>query len=413
MPDKLGKNYYKYTDYLLIFLPIVIILGSPTINFFLITSSVLFLYLSIKYKFWIWLKIIWVRLFIVFWLYLILLSMFSIDFQNSFRASFFLIRFLFFALCIKYLAFNYFSYKKVFNVWFFIVIFVCLDVWIQYFFGKDLFGYEDHGHRFAGLFGDELVAGAFLWKISAPIIGLIFYEKVFKNSKKYNYIILTFLIIPLTILITGERASFLMFLFSALLSILFLSYLIKKFKFLISTFLIVFLLYFSAISMTDSVKNRYTDFLDILKNFNNSSYGILFTSGIEVWKKNKLTGVGLKNFSIVCDMQISAIDKPHQPCSTHPHNLYIQIISETGLIGLVLFLSFFVAFFVNLLKTFYRSKKKSDQSFLFISCMCFLFSFLWPLTTSGSFYSSWNGFFYWVIIGIILNLSRKSRLNLI
>jgi hypothetical protein len=84
------------------------------------------------------------------------------------------------------------------------LIFVCLDVWIRYFFGKDLFGYEDREHRFAGLFGDELVAGAFLRKISAPIIGLIFYEKVFKNSKKYNYIILTFLIIPLTILITGE-----------------------------------------------------------------------------------------------------------------------------------------------------------------------------------------------------------------
>ena len=165
--------------------------------------------------------------------------------------------------------------------------------------------------------------------------------------------------------------------------------------------------------MTDSVKNRYTDFLDILKNFNNSSYGILFTSGIEVWKKNKLTGVGLKNFSIVCDMEISSIDKPHQPCSTHPHNLYIQILSETGLIGLVLFLSFFVAFFVHNLKIFFRLKKNSDQSFLFISCMCFLFSFLWSLTTSGSFYSSWNGFFYWVMIGIIINLSRKSKLNLI
>ena len=412
MPDNLGKNYYKYTDYLIIFLPIIIILGSPAINFFLITSSVFFLYLSIKYKFWVWLKITWVRLFIVFWLYLILLSMFSIDFQNSFRASFFLIRFLLFALCIKYLAFNHFSYKKVFNVWFFILIFVCLDIWIQYFFGKDLFGYEDHGHRFAGLFGDELVAGAFLWKISAPIIGLIFYEKIFNNNKKYNYFILTFLIIPLTILITGERASFLMFLFSTFLSILFLSYFIKKFKFLIINILMVVFLS-SALSMTDSVKNRYTDFLDILKNFNNSSYGVLFTSGIEVWRKNKLIGVGLKNFSIVCDMEVSPIDKPHQPCSTHPHNLYIQIISETGLIGLVLFFSFFVSFFAHHLKIFFSLKKNSDQSFLFISCMCFLFSFLWPLTTSGSFYSSWNGFFYWVMIGIILNLSRKSKLNLI
>ena len=203
-----------------------------------------------------------------------------------------------------------------------------------------------------------------------------------------------------------------MFLFSAFLSILFLSYFIKKFKFLIINILMVVFLS-SALSMTDSVKNRYTDFLDILKNFNNSSYGVLFTSGIEVWRKNKLAGVGLKNFSIVCDMEVSPVDKPHQPCSTHPHNLYIQIISETGLIGLVLFFSFFVSFFAYYLKIFFRLKKNSDQSFLFISCMCFLFSFLWPLTTSGSFYSSWNGFFYWVMIGIILNLSRKSKLNLI
>jgi O-antigen ligase len=413
MSIKLSKNYYQYTDYLLIFLPAVIILGSPTINFFLITSSILFLYISIKYSFWIWLKIMWVRLFLVFWLYLVLLSFFAIDFENSFRASFFLIRFLLFALCIKYFAFNHFTYKKIFNVWFFIIIFVCLDIWMQYFFGKDLFGYVGHTNRFSGLFGNELVAGAFLWKISAPIIGLIFYERVINKNKKYNFFMIAFLIIPITILITGERTSFLMFCFSFLLSMLFFSYFMKKIRYFVGSILILIFLSFFAISLGDNVKNRYNEFFSIIKDFKKSSYGVLFTSGVEVWKKNKLTGVGLKNFSIVCDIEILSIDKPHQPCSTHPHNLYIQIISETGLIGVILFLSFFVSFFLNYLKYLYRLKKMTSHNFLIIPCACALFSFIWPLTTSGSFYSTWNGFYYWIIIGIIINLTSKSKLNFI
>ena len=92
---------------------------------------------------------------------------------------------------------------------------------MQYFFGKDLFGYVGRANRFSGLFGNELVAGAFLWKISAPIIGLIFYERVINKNKKYNFFMIAFLIIPITILITGERTSFLMFCFSFLLSMLF------------------------------------------------------------------------------------------------------------------------------------------------------------------------------------------------
>ena len=409
MAIKLSKNYYQYTDYLLIFLPIVIILGSPTINFFLTTSSILFLYISIKYSFWIWLKIMWVRLFLVFWLYLVLLSFFAIDFENSFRASFFLIRFLFFALCIEYLAFNHFSYKKIFNFWFLIVFFVCLDIWCQYFFGKDLFGYEDRGSRFSGVFGDELVAGAFLWKISGPIIGLIFYEKFVKKKKEYNYYLFASLIIPITILITGERASFLMFFFAFLLSILFFSYCIKKIKFFLYSIMLLLFLFLSILVISDEAKNRYGELLKIVKDIDSSSYGVLFNSGIQIWKKNKLVGVGLKNFDTVCDVEISLNDTPHHPCSTHPHNLYIQILSETGLIGIFLFLSTFISFFLSLKSFFYKSGKMNRGKFLTISCTVFLFSFIWPFTTSGSFYSSWNGFFYWIMIGIILNLSRKNK----
>lgn len=409
---KLDKRYYKFIDYLLVFLPIIIILGSPFINFVLIISSFLFLYLSFKFKFWDWLKNTWIRLIITFWLYAVFLSFLSIDLENSLRASFFFIRFLLFALCIQYLAFNYLSYLKVFKIWLFILLFVCFDIWVQYFFGTDLFGYPDHIHRFAGLFGDELVAGAFLWKISAPVIGLLFYNIIYGKRKFVIYPAAAVFLLLITILITGERASFLMFVFAFFLSISSIFFFLRRIKLFIFLIFISLFLSFSSLIFNESIKNRYNDFLNIINNFDNSSYGVLFKSSIEVWKEEKIFGVGLKSYGKVCDTLSFENNTIHQKCSIHPHNLYLQILSETGLIGMILFLSFLISFFLNYTKLSLKPTI-SDKNFILSICYLFyLFSMFWPLTTSGSFYSTWNGFYYWIIIGLILNISKK-KLNFI
>ena len=406
-PINLNKRYYKFIDYLLVFLPIIIILGSPFINFVLTIFSFLFLYVSFKFKFWEWLKITWIRLIIIFWLYVVFLSFLSPDFENSFRASFFFIRFLLFALFIQYLAFNYLSYLKVFKIWLFILIFVCFDIWVQYLFGTDLFGYPDHGHRFAGLFGDELVAGAFLWKISAPVVGLLFYYLIYGKRKLIIYSAAALFLLLITILITGERASFLMYVFAFFLSLFSIFYFLRRIKLLIIFIFISLFLFFSSLIFNESIKSRYNDFLNIINNFDKSSYGILFKSSMEVWKEEKILGVGLKSYSKVCDTLSFVNNTNHQQCSTHPHNIYLQIISETGLIGMILFLGFLISFFLNYLKLFSKPAILDKNFILLIFCSFYLFSMFWPLTTSGSFYSTWNGFYYWIIIGLILNILRK------
>ena len=93
-----SDSLYRFVDYSLIFFPLAIILGSPAVNFYLIIYSLIFLYLSFKLNFFKWLKIVWVRYFLFFWIYLIINSFFANDFYNSFRGSFSLIRFLLFSL---------------------------------------------------------------------------------------------------------------------------------------------------------------------------------------------------------------------------------------------------------------------------------------------------------------------------
>ena len=76
-------------------------------------------------------------------------------------------------------------------------------------------------------------------------------------------------------------------------------------------------------------------------------------------------------------------------CSTHPHNYYLQFLTELGLIGF-LFLSFIFGFCVikyfKSLAVLYLNKSKDLLLFKkYIILLSGLIMFLWPITTAGNF----------------------------
>ena len=108
-------NLNKTIDPLILLLPVAYLLGSPFVNLILLIGSFFFIFNSIKYNDWRWLKILWVRVFFVFWLYLIITSLFSTDIFNAFRTSFSFIRFLLFSLLISFYGFKTISFIKIIN----------------------------------------------------------------------------------------------------------------------------------------------------------------------------------------------------------------------------------------------------------------------------------------------------------
>ena len=123
-------------------------------------------------------------------------------------------------------------------------------------------------------------------------------------------------------------------------------------------------------------------------------------SSVEIWKKNKLLGVGLKNYRIHC--KNIAKNQPSKKiiCSTHPHNLYFELLVETGIIGIVLFIIF--EFFL-IIKVFNSYSKSSDinRSIIYGTSLVVFFYF-WPFRSNGSFFSTFNGSLFWFNLGIIL-----------
>lgn len=415
------SNYHKINYLLCIFicaLPPSLVLGAAVMESFIFLSCMLFFFLNFKN---VGTKYYSDKFFIIFFLfcaYLILSSILSENVLNSLRNTAFYFRFGIIVMIFLYLL----EYFKKFEYLFFLSISITLFITIFYSYLQliVLHNYLNI-YRISGLFGEESIQGSFLLRIT-PIF-LIFY---LYNSKDRNishkFIPLTLLtLIFILILLSGERTSiFLMFIGIFLAFFLFRINIKKTFLYIIYL-IIVFSL---TISVYPAAKKRIIDmtydqvffYIDSVgakreKSFNIFSRGHQdhFESAYIMFKQNYLTGVGVRNFRIECKKEIyKKVGEYH--CSTHPHNTYLQLLSETGIIGLSFFLIFLGFIFSKLyffLKNSYYKKQSNNKCL--VLCFIVIFVNFFPLIPTGSFFNNWLSTLYFMPIALILHeLNRKT-----
>ncbi len=403
----------KLTSLIICFLPISIVLGNLILN--LNISILICLYLLEKFEYPS-LKLFIIKKNIL----LLLITLFfsfnlieSINWKFTLKGQLGLIKhiLLYFALIHFFLKDDK-NFKLLINVFVFVLIFVFVDSYIQFIFGKDLFGYvatDNHGRRLSGPFGDEYVVGSFILKT----IFITKYHKYFNN--KINWLIYLLSAFVLVIL-ASQRMPTLIFSIS-LIILFFFEYKInvkkKIFTFLASLICIVLIFNFNP-----SVKKHYIDrtleqigYSDKakLKNFWDSQWGAHYLTAIEIYKNNPFFGSGIKTFRFVCakdrykKIESDMVDKR---CSTHPHNIYLEILSETGTLGFLLFLFTLLCLF-KINKVFTKKNIRNNPEILILLFICF-----WPIQSTGSFFSTWNGFFYPLALSYISYVSKK-KLGLI
>ena len=368
-----------------------LILG-PFIPELIITcSSIWFLiYSLIKKKFFVY-RNKYFYFFLTFWFFCIISSILSENFIFSIKTSFSYIRIAIFALLISYLIINN---KKILILFYYSLFFSFLtlniDGYFQYFAGSNLLGYVGHPVRISSFFEDELILGSYLVRLLPLFLALFFIKK----NKSYLEIILfsiTLVSTALLILFSGERAA-LAFYFVASI---FLIILLNKFLYYRLAIFIVslFLISFFILKDTD-LKNRFIEspiksigIKDNKKYLFSSEYESLFQTAWNIFLKNPIVGTGPKTFRLECKNPKYATGV--MPCQTHPHNFYIQLLSETGILGFLSLLSlFFFIVFVSIKHLLFKIRKKIYLSNYQISLFAGLLITVWPLTTNGDFFTN-------------------------
>ena len=129
----------------------------------------------------------------------------------------------------------------------------------------------------------------------------------------------------------------------------------------------------------------------------------LIKTAYKMFLDKPVFGHGPKMFRVICKNEKYATGV--KPCSTHPHNFYIQLLAETGIIGfLFLFSALMYVIYCTLrqLKTivFKEQRYLSDYQVCLLACLLIT---LWPLSPNGNFFNNWLMICYSLPVGFYLH----------
>ena len=115
--------------------------------------------------------------------------------------------------------------------------------------------------------------------------------------------------------------------------------------------------------------------------YGNNYYYTIYNSGFEVFKKYPITGVGNKNYRIETCNNLNELKEVYV-CVTHPHQIYIEFISEHGILGTIILLYIFYKLIFSKIKTILR-----DKNLIQIGAMIYLLEVFLPVLPGGAFFS--------------------------
>ena len=274
------------------------------------------------------------------------------------------------------------SLKKFLFSMIILIIFIIFDTWWQFFFKQDIFGFKIYDlDRLTGPFKGNPHVGAWLAKLLVlPPLLLILYDKLKIQKQQVNVTYLFFIIstiLFLSVFITGERMALL--LTSACIFILFIGLLFSRSASFKKTFILLALFFPLVIIFSyffpKTTERAFFSTIDMILNWKTSGYGIIWNSAFNVWMQSPIFGSGLHMYREACDLMIPGsiyLNLSDGSCGMHPHNISLQLLSETGLVGFLLFYFMVLSLAFSSLKIYFIKKLWLPFSIVFsIIFTCF------------------------------------------
>lgn len=284
-----------------------------------------------------------------------------------------------------------------------IISFWIFDALIQYIVGTNLFGYAVTPQRLNGVFGYKLKLGLFL-SVFSPFVFLYLYKK-----KHLTLSCILNVLCFIVLLLAGSRGGWIMY------GVVLIGFLAYKWHNNLKLFtaslvvLVVFLLTTSTILYynSDSFAKKMDTTLQIFKG-DEKSIDRAISYRLSIWKTagsminaHPINGVGARAFRYAYPdyaedddifLRSDFDDKDREIGALHSHQMQLEVLSETGLIGGILFLGA-----MTILVWYWRAKA-DFQKFNMLPYALGLAALFFPFNTHYALYSSaWAQVIYWFI----------------
>ena len=423
------KLEFKIQSIIIILLPLFMIFSRFMLEFCLLIVSASFIFEIIKNKKYTIFNNYFVLFFSFFYSLLLLSFLLSEEKLNILSIL------LYFRFGLYVMAIFYFLNEEKNLIKYFlntiVILFLVLffDSLVQYFFGHNLIGLKNiDASRITSFFGDEQVLGGYITRLFPFLLLLKNMSDEDSKNKKYLVYFAIF-VSPVLIFLSGERVAMVLFF---LMITYYLVFFVrsKKFRFI---YFYVFLTIIGIGTLLYSSSSYYDRFINqTFQSLTNKTYGqnvhflpeeyekntfyflsaqhqnFVYTA-INVFKKNKLLGTGPKSYRYICwnkDYGLNDLS-----CNTHPHNYYLQLLIETGLLGvLFLLLCYFYIIYRSFIN-FIKLLKNQHFSMSEVIILGFYFTQLWPLMQHGSFFNNWNSIILFLPMAFLLFFKEKKLIS--
>jgi O-antigen ligase len=426
---RLGNNF-KINNFFIVKLffysfPIILLFPSGYITIHVTLLTIASLILIYKKNIKIKLFIIDYLIFLLFFLSIVstLKNIATLD-NVIFIKSLLDLRFAIFFLIIKSLLSNKIVNLKLLSIITLLSsVLLSFDIFLQHLIGHDIFGFKPFDGRYNGFFEHEAIAGSYIQKhFCLSLLSLFLID--FKKITKIFLITLIINVLGLGILLSLDRMPFIIF----ILIIVILFFLMRNYRIIFFfNLIIISLLFLSLLKNYEVISSRYLYFnrdininkiLDIPyinkiikspeniieeKSKNNNlfhgDYSKLYRAAYLVFLKNYIIGSGVKSFIYEC------IKLPHDKnsisCNNHPHNLYLEILVNLGLLGMSIFIIFLFLIINKIVKSLFEKNINSIQRITLILFLTFFIAELLPLRSYGSIFQVNNGSIFWFFLGLV------------
>ncbi len=255
--------------------------------------------------------------------------------------------------------------------------------------------FSDITHRVYSTLENPNVLGEYLLLITPFAAACLLTAKTWPRRLFYLAILAVML---LCLIFTSSRGAWLGLIFAAAIFMIMLDA-----RLILLGIIAIVILYFA---LPDWVIDRFSSIGDLTDS--STSYRVFIWMGtIAMLKDYWFSGIGpgTDAFNLVYPAySFNTIKAPHA------HNLYLQLMCDAGILGLVLFLLVILSFYRTVFSAFSRGRERKTKIYL-AAAAAGVGGFLLQGMTDYAFYNIRVTFFFWVIIALGIVLARRSEME--
>lgn len=370
--------------------------------------ALLFLVRSAVHRDWSWVRQSDIAILLVIWLIMnLLVSPFAEFSGKSFGRSASWLRFVvFYAAVTHWILVDQKAVRWVLIAFMIAVAVAAADAFYQFLAGYSLLGGQPMTGRLTGPL-DRPNIGIYLAKtgFATVTLALALYLSDMMKQNAFRIGLVVFPFALMIVFLSGERTASVLSLLAIGCSLVGL-FLVGGKSRLAAAGIAVFVFggIGALLTISDRILARVMALGDVVSDYSGSIYGELTSLGWRLFTENPIVGTGMGNFGLVCpEYKAQGLISE---CHPHPHNFYVEWLSDTGLLGTLPWLVFVGMIVWAGLRHFRNGHSQSLVAGLYLGTMVLS---LFPLAATQSAFSNWPAIMAWNSIAVAVAALRLSQ----